>query len=158
MATENKDISKENWERMLFAAAMLAGTDASTYAELARKDPDSLFVAIKKMAKNPQLVEVVERANELEQRISEQDVQKIVSEIAQNEGERWLKIATAKDSRVCKACAEWQGVIVSNGPNSLGYPTVDDFINSNGLHYNCRCSLQELSTQEIARKGLLWKN
>lgn len=53
MAAEKKDISKENWERMLFAAAMLAGTDASTYDELARKDPDALFVAIKKMAKNP---------------------------------------------------------------------------------------------------------
>lgn len=82
MAAEKKDISKENWERMLFAAAMLAGTQASTYDELARKDPDALFIAIKKMAKNPQLVEVVERANELEQRISEQDVQKITSEIA----------------------------------------------------------------------------
>ena len=79
---DKKDISKENWERMLFAAAMLGGTDASNYAELAKKDPDALFVAIKKMAKNPQLVEVVERANELEQRISEQDVQKITSEIA----------------------------------------------------------------------------
>ena len=79
---DKKDISKENWERMLFAAAMLAGTDTSNYSELARKDPDALFLAIKKMAKNPQLVEVVERANELEQRISEQDVQKITSEIA----------------------------------------------------------------------------
>lgn len=66
---------------------------------------------------------------------------------------QWFKIVNVGDAKTCDDCREWIGKIVSVDKNDLGYPTVDDFIKSNGLHPNCRCSLQKLDVTEIPRKA-----
>lgn len=66
-----------------------------------------------------------------------------------------MRIVTVGDYKVCDKCAKWQGqTIFLNAVD--GSPNLDEAINDGFLHYGCRCSLQELSTDEIPRKKREW--
>lgn len=60
---------------------------------------------------------------------------------------RWV---TVGDDRVCPKCAAWEGKILYL--DDALHPSVSDAIAAGGLHFSCRCSLQELGTSEIPIK------
>lgn len=150
MAEEKTDYSKENKERMLAALAVYMGLVSSPDNYGCLSDAHKLLVEAK--YDNNALKSAVETA----ERIPERDIQIKVAEAGLADGVQVYRIAGVDDDRTCEHCAEWQGKTVTMGYNPFGWPTVQDFINSHGFHINCRCSLQELSTEEIPRKKREW--
>lgn len=59
---------------------------------------------------------------------------------------------TVGDQNTCPACKKWQGKLLSLSGSQPGMPSLQDFINSDGLHYGCRCALQDVDVKEIERK------
>lgn len=143
---------EENKKKVLFALAVGLGLikdedlidENLSYENL---DDTQIKESIKKYETTPGLKEKVE----VDEPIDEKDIQRDVVEALKSDV-KWFKIKNVGDSRTCKDCKKWIGKIVSVEKNDIGFPTVDDFINSHGLHPNCRCSLQELDTKEIPRK------
>ncbi len=151
MAEEKTDYSKENKKRMLAALAVYLGlSDTAEYGSLSDEAKKEARAAYEEQAG---LKDWAERA----ERLPEKEIQVKIAQMGMKDGVKLYKIkGEYSDGHMCPKCKEWQGKIVSMTDNPLGYPLVEDFINSGGLHINCRCSLQELSTDEIPRKARAW--
>lgn len=147
--TDEEKTKRENYERMLLAIAVLYAADLGV--DIVKQDSYSkLTPAQKTFAKKiyesvPSAVQHVEAGT----RVTEQQVVEDIAQISQTKnGSKRVRIVTVGDEKVCPKCAKWQNKIVSlDGSTS---PTLDDAIADGFLHYNCRCSLQELVVQEIA--------
>lgn len=104
------------------------------------------------------LAEDLYRRNQLwtrtpyDSRISEQDVQIIIADLALREksylatlgyNTALYRITGISDGKTCNVCSEWKDEIVAMFPDGK-HRTVQDFINNHGFHINCRCSLEAL--------------
>lgn len=151
--TDEEKTKRENYERMLLAIAVLYAADLGvdivkqdTYSKLS---PAQKTFAKKIYESTPSAVKHVEAGT----RVTEQQVVEDIAQISQTKNNsKRVRIVTVGDDKVCPKCAKWQNKIVSlDGSTS---PTLDDAIADGFLHYNCRCSLQELTVQEIALNPL----
>lgn len=141
---EERDNREENKKRALIALAMLIGASVSSFEELA-EDKQLMKRVEQRYESSPSLKKRVERP----ERVSEQDIQREMAKSSVDDNVRYMKVTTFGDDKVCEKCREWQDKIVTVDGSDSRYPSVNDFIKSGGLHYNCRCSLQELGTKEI---------
>lgn len=133
---EKADFKKDNKKRMLAALAVYLGM--SNVADWDQLSDEAKAAARKEYEEQAGLKDWTERAD----RLPEKDIQIRIAETGLREGIKLYKIkGEDTDGHMCEKCKEWQGKIVSMADNPLGYPLVEDFIDSGGLHINCRCSL-----------------
>lgn len=141
---------QQNYERMLFAIAVLFANQLhlNTYLqdEYSKLTPAQKTFAKKIYGKDKGIRKLVET----DKRISEQQIVEKVADI-QSIGDV-KRVVTVGDQSTCPACKKWQGKLLSLSGAYPGLPTLQDFINSDGLHYGCRCALQDVDTKEITRK------
>lgn len=163
MTDENKtdkktEQQKENYERLLFAIAVLyandIGLDISKVEDYSQLSEGQKTFSKKIYEEHPKFEKQILK----DKRISEQqiikDTQTILKEDDKNliNGSRFAKWVSVGDSKVCEKCKKWENKIVCVSGDPQGYPTVDDVIKSGGLHYGCRCALLDIDTDEIRLK------
>ena len=76
------------------------------------------------------------------------EIQTKMSEIGKKSGSEVFVIANPGDLRTCEKCRKWIGKKVSD--TDKHYPSIQEWMNSGGLHINCRCSLHSVDEAEIA--------
>lgn len=137
--TEEEKQYDENKKRVLIAIAILLGAkignDISEYENI----PEDILKQAEQIYSDKQLLSAVPYKN----RISERDVQILTANIALSERKQLFRIVGHTSPTQCLDCAEWDGTIVSMYPDGK-HKTVQDFINNNGFHINCKCSLQAI--------------
>lgn len=153
VANEAEETKKNNYERILLAIAVLyanqIGMDINKQSTYQQLTPAQKTFAKKKYEEVPDFSAQVNQG----ERLTEQQIVEDISQLSQtNNGSKKLRIVTVGDGKVCEHCKKWQNKIVSLDGSSK--PTLQDAINDGFLHYNCRCALQEISTQEIPLKPL----
>lgn len=150
MAEENKkdDYSKENKKRMLIALAVYLGfTDINKANEW-----DNLTKEQKKIVRQEFEERNLEQFTNNPNRLQERDIQIQVAEKGLSDKIDVYKIVGNPGPTQCEDCRKWMNRKVTMEANTIGLPTVQDFINSHGFHPNCRCSLQPVSVDEIPLK------
>lgn len=150
---EVEDTKKKNYERILLAIAVLyadqIGMDIKKQSTYQQLTPAQKTFAKKKYEEVPGFSAQVNQG----ERLTEQQIVEDISQLSQTKnGSKKLRIVTVGDGKVCEHCKKWQNKIVSLDGSSK--PTLQDAIDDGFLHYNCRCALQEISTQEIPLKPL----
>ena len=80
--------------------------------------------------------------------LTQVDIQTSMSEIGKKSGSEVFIIANPGDIKTCERCRKWIGKKVSDTDSH--YPSIQDWINSGGLHINCRCSLHSVQEAEVA--------
>ena len=71
-----------------------------------------------------------------------------MSEIGKKSGSEVFVIANPGDLKTCERCRKWIGKKVSD--TDKHYPSIQEWIDSGGLHINCRCSLHSIDEAEVA--------
>lgn len=153
VAKEAEDTKNKNYERIILAIAVLyanqIGMDIKKQSTYQQLTPAQKTFAKKKYEEVPGFSAQVNQG----ERLTEQQIVEDISQLSQtNNGSKKLRIVTVGDGKVCEHCKKWQNKIVSLDGSSK--PTLQDAIDDGFLHYNCRCALQEISTQEIPLKPL----
>ena len=143
---EEKTKKDENYEKAALYVAFLLGMYYKSFDEL-KAHPTDLQKVNVKIHENKNLLDQIQT----EEKISDTDIQKEAIKATEMNG-KLMKIRTVGDQKVCPKCAEWQGKIISVDGSDKRYPSMDDFIKSGGYHVNCRCSAQEIDTDEIPLK------
>lgn len=143
---EEKTQKDENYEKAALYVAFLLGMYYKSFDEL-KAHPNDLQKVNIKIHDNPSLLEKIQS----DEKISDKNIQKEAIKATEMNG-KLMKIRTVGDQKVCPKCAEWQGKIISVDGSDKKYPSMDDFIKSGGYHPNCRCSAQEIKTDEIPLK------
>ena len=80
--------------------------------------------------------------------LNQVDIQNKMSEIGKRSGSEVFVIANPGDLKTCERCRKWIGKKVSD--TDRHYPSIQEWINSGGLHINCRCSLHSVQEAEVA--------
>ena len=80
--------------------------------------------------------------------LTQVDIQNKMSEIGKRSGSEVFVIANPGDLKTCERCRKWIGKKVSD--TDRHYPSIQEWINSGGLHINCRCSLHSVQEAEVA--------
>lgn len=156
---EKTEQQKENYERLIFAIAVYFADDLKIdiKSQVSYKDltPEQKTFAQKIYEDKPQFIKQVNKDTRITEKTIVKDVSK-VAKVAKEEKDKenpdLVKIVTVGDDRVCEYCAKWNNKIISLSGKTTGYPTLQDFINSKGLHYGCRCALLDVKTDEIPLK------
>ena len=143
---EEKTQKDENYEKAALYVAFLLGMYYKSFDDL-KAHPNDLQKVNVKIHENKNLLD----QNKTEEKISDKKKKKEAIKATEMNG-KLMKIRTVGDQKVCPKCAEWQGKIISVDGSNKNYPSMDDFIKSGGYHVNCRCSAQELKTDEIPLK------
>ena len=143
---EEKTQKDENYEKAALYVAFLLGMYYKSFDDL-KAHPNDLQKVNVKIHENKNLLDQIQT----EEKISDKDIQKEAIKATEMNG-KLMKIRTVGDQKVCPKCAEWQGKIISVDGSDKNYPSMDDFIKSGGYHVNCRCSAQEIDTDEIPLK------
>lgn len=143
---EEKTKKEENYKKAALYVAFLLGMYYKSFDEL-KAHPNDLQKVNVKIHENPNLLDKIQS----DEKISDKDIQNEAIKTTEMNG-KYMKIVTVGDQKVCPKCAEWQGKIISVDGSDKKYPSMDDFIKSGGYHPNCRCSAQEISTDEIPLK------
>lgn len=145
---EEKDknkIHEDNIKRLLFALAVMQGSEAENYDNLSEEDLNKAKKIFNKEKYNKKISKLEEETNKKfnTTRLSEQQIQIETAKCGNNLNIEYYKIISPGDDKVCEACKKWINKIVSIHGEDPRYETVDNFIKSGGLHVNCRCSLQK---------------
>ena len=80
--------------------------------------------------------------------LSQVDIQTKMSEIGKKSGSEVFVIANPGDLKTCEKCRKWIGKKVSD--TDRHYPSIKEWMDSGGLHINCRCSLHSVEEAEVA--------
>ena len=80
--------------------------------------------------------------------LTQVDIQASMSEIGKKSGSEVFVIANPGDLKTCEKCRKWIGKKVSD--TDRHYPSIQEWVNSGGLHINCRCSLHSVQEAEVA--------
>ena len=150
MAEENKkdDYSEENKKRMLIALAVYLGFTDINKAE----EWNNLTKEEKKIVRQEFEGRNLKQFTDNPNRLPERDIQIQVAEKGLSDKIDVYKIVGNPSPTQCEDCRKWMNRKVTMESNTIGLPTVQDFINSHGFHPNCRCSLQPVSVDEIPLK------
>ena len=147
-AKQVEKTQSDNFERMAFAVAVLyslqLGLDLKKQDSWDTLTPSQKMFAKKIFEDNPELAQLVQQP----ERLTEQQIVESTADLAKSQDNaKFMRIVSVGDDRVCSSCAAWQDKIVClDGTSS---PTLEDAIDAGFLHYGCRCSLQEVTTEEI---------
>ena len=133
---------------ILFSLAILLGgmsksqiAKAKTFEDLP-KDIQNIALAL--YAQHKDDLDILASKEDLTQ----VDIQAKMSEIGKKSGSEVFVIANPGDIKTCERCRKWIGKKVSD--TDRHYPSIQDWINSGGLHINCRCSLHSVQEAEVA--------
>lgn len=154
MAEEKDKQEMSNYERLLFAIAILYASQLgiNIQKQTSYKDltPAQITFAKKIYEKHPEFKMQVESGK----RISEEQIIKDTANIAKADKSDLVRIVTVGDSTTCEKCKKWDNKIVSLSGNNKKYPPLDKAINDGFLHFNCRCALINIETDEIPLKKI----
>lgn len=152
MAEEKTETEMTNYERLIYAIAILyasqLGINIRTQKSYKDLTPAQITFAQKKYEQHPELEEQIKQGK----RITERQIVEDTAKIASEDKSDLVRIVTAGDPTTCERCKKWENKIVSLSGKNSRYPSLQDAIDDGFLHYNCRCALLELSTDEIRLK------
>ncbi len=152
MAEEKDKQEMSNYERLIFAIAILYASQLgiNIQKQTSYKDltPAQITFAKKIYEKHPEFELQVESGK----RISEEQIIKDTANIAKEDKSDLVRIVTVGDSTTCEKCKKWENKIVSLSGNDKKYPPLDKAIDDGFLHFNCRCALLDIDTDEIPLK------
>lgn len=153
MAEEKDKTEMTNYERLLYAIAIAyalqLGINIRTQKSYKDLTPAQITFAKKKYEKNPELKQQVEQGR----RITEEEIVKDVADISKQDNSDLVRIVTAGDPTTCERCKKWENKIVSLSGKNKNHPSLDDAIKDGFLHFNCRCALLNIQTDEIPLKS-----
>ena len=152
MVEEKDKQEMSNYERLIFAIAILYASQLgiNIQKQTSYKDltPAQITFAKKMYEKHPEFELQVQQGK----RISEEQIVKDTATLAKEDKSDLVRIVTVGDSTTCENCKKWEDKIVSLSGKNKNYPSLDRAINDGFLHFNCRCALLELNTDEIPLK------
>ena len=133
---------------ILFSLAILLGGMSKSQIAKAKT-----FEDIPKDIQNIALVLYAQYKDQLDllaskEDLTQVDIQTSMSEIGKRSGSEVFVIANPGDLKTCERCRKWIGKKVSD--TDRHYPSIQEWINSGGLHINCRCSLHSVQEAEVA--------
>lgn len=133
---------------ILFALAVLLGQ--MTPSQIAKA---KTFEDIPKDIQNIALALYAQHKDDLDilaskEDLTQVDIQTKMSEIGKRSGSEVFVIANPGDLKTCERCRKWIGKKVSD--TDRHYPSIQEWIDSGGLHINCRCSLHSVQEAEVA--------
>lgn len=151
--TEEKDKQEmSNYERLIFAIAILYASQLgiNIQKQTSYKDltPAQITFAKKIYDKHPEFQLQVESGR----RISEEQIVKDTANIAKENKSDLVRIVTVGDATTCPKCKKWDEKIVSLSGNNRNYPSLETATKDGFLHFNCRCALLNIQTDEIPIK------
>lgn len=166
-----EEYKKDNEERVLLALGILLLTSTVSFPSEEKEEPgeqmtgetdikkintfEDLPKDIKEKAENFFKDNKLDKLTNIEEPLTKSDVLKIVSEVAEKELEtKYFKIISVGDDHVCEYCKMWEGKIVTMTGEDPRYPTLDEFLNSDGAHFGCRCYLQPYTPKKPTTKEL----
>ena len=133
---------------ILFSLAILLGgmsksqiAKAKTFEDIP-KDIQNIALAL--YAQHKDQLDILASKEDLTQ----VDIQTKMSEIGKRSGSEVFVIANPGDLKTCERCRKWIGKKVSD--TDKHYPSIQEWIDSGGLHINCRCSLHSIGEAEVA--------
>ena len=133
---------------ILFSLAILLGGMSKSQIAKAKtfegipKDIQNIALAL--YAQNKDQLDILASKEDLTQ----VDIQTKMSEIGKRSGSEVFVIANPGDMKTCERCSKWIGKKVSD--TDKHYPSIQEWIDSGGLHINCRCSLHSIGEAEVA--------
>lgn len=138
----------KNKTDILFSLAILLGgmtksqiAKAKTFEDIPK---DVQNVALALYAQNKDQLDILASKEDLTQ----VDIQTKMQEIGKRSGSEVFVIANPGDLKTCERCRKWIGKKVSDTDSH--YPSIQEWIDSGGLHINCRCSLHSVQEAEVA--------
>ena len=138
----------KNKTDILFSLAILLGgmsksqiAKAKTFEDIPK---DIQNVALALYAQNKDQLDILASKEDLTQ----VDIQTKMSEIGKRSGSEVFVIANPGDLKTCERCRKWIGKKVSD--TDRHYPSIQEWVDSGGLHINCRCSLHSVQEAEVA--------
>lgn len=154
MTDEEKKIQEDNKKRILLAIALSLGmADGLDLSKISSYD--DLPGDIKDKAIKAYQSSNIDKSAETVQSLSKEDVLKIAAIAAYVENKtQYFKIVTTGDERVCDYCRKWQDKIVTLNGEDPRYKSLNDFLNSNGTHFGCRCQIVPVSPKKPNSKEL----
>lgn len=152
MAEEKDKQEMSNYERLLFAIAILyasqLGINIRTQKSYKDLTPAQITFAKKIYDKHPEFELQVESGK----RISEEQIVKDTADIAKENKSDLVRIVTVGDATTCPKCKKWDEKIVSLSGKDRNYPSLETATKDGFLHFNCRCALLNIETDEIPLK------
>lgn len=152
MAEEKDKQEMSNYERLLFAIAILYASQLgiNIQKQTSYKDltPAQITFAKKIYDKHPEFQLQVESGR----RISEEQIVKDTANVAKENKSDLVRIVTVGDATTCPKCKKWDEKIVSLSGNNRNYPSLETATKDGFLHFNCRCALLNIQTDEIPIK------
>ena len=153
MADEKDKQEMSNYERLIFAIAILYASQLgiNIQKQTSYKDltPAQITFAKKIYEKHPEFELQVESGK----RISEEQIVKDTANIAKENKSDLVRIVTVGDATTCPKCKKWDEKIVSLSGNDRNYPSLETATKDGFLHFNCRCALLNIETDEIPLKS-----
>lgn len=138
----------KNKTDILFSLAILLGgmsksqiAKSKTFEDIPK---DIQNVALALYAQNKDQLDILASKEDLTQ----VDIQNKMSEIGKRSGSEVFVIANPGDLKTCERCRKWIGKKVSD--TDKHYPSIQEWVDSGGLHINCRCSLHSVQEAEAA--------
>lgn len=155
MAEQYKKFEQSNYERLLYAIAVLyasqLGLDIKTQTSYKDLTPAQVTFAKKIYEKNPDFDLQVQSGR----RLSEEQIVKDTSNISKADNYDLVRIVTVGDRTTCERCKKWDKKIVSLSGENKKYPSLETATKDGFLHYGCRCALLNIETDEIPLKSKL---
>lgn len=150
--TEKENIEDENRRKILFALAILLGDmtpeeigSVSEWGDLSETRKKQAVIDYKK---NQEILDPLLDQEGLEQ----PQIQSAMSSVGKSTGFEVYVIENPGDGKTCDHCRKWIGKKVSD--NGGKYPTIKEWMDSGGLHPNCRCSLHAVrEIDEVDQKA-----
>lgn len=146
MAEQKKSQRDKNFEKIALYIAILLGMTHKTYEELAAV-PEDLDKVVVKIHSDKDLLKKAMTDKRMPVKEMKAEAQEVVVP-----GIKYMRVVTSGEASVCEHCRPWQNRILTVDGNDPRYPSIDDYIASGAFHVNCKCSLQELDTDEIPIK------
>lgn len=140
-------MNKNKLDILLSLAILLGGMSKSQIAKAKTfedipKDIQNIALAL--YAQNKDQLDILASKEDLTQ----VDIQTKMSDIGKRSGSEVFVIANPGDLKTCERCRKWIGKKVSD--TDRHYPSIQEWVDSGGLHINCRCSLHSVDEAEIA--------
>lgn len=153
MAEEIDKQEENNYERLIYAIAVLfasqLGININKQTKYSDLTPAQITFAKKQYEKHPEFEQQIKQGK----RLSETQIVKDTAILAKEDKSDLVRIVTVGDPTTCPKCKKWENKIVSLSGKNRNYPSLDKAIKDGFLHFNCRCALLDIKTDEIPLKS-----
>ena len=151
MAENQNKTKDDNKKRLLLALGLMLLGNTSKEDLQKIENFDDLPSEVKQKTLKRFEDNKLDKLTDKDEALSKEDTLKIAAETSNND---YFKIVSVGDDRVCEYCRQWQGKIVTMSGNDPRYKRLDEFLNSKGSHFGCRCYLQKYTPKKPTTKEL----